>query len=104
MKATIDKDNPREWYYALMDFGVMLKKAHPELNKRSAHYRKQAKFDGSTRQLRGKVLKLLLKKPHSKQEIIDILKYGEKKTTKILNTLVKEGFIQEDQDFYSITD
>ena len=103
VKATIDKDNPREWYYALMDFGVMLKKTHPELNKRSAHYRKQSKFDGSTRQLRGKVLKLLLKKSHSKQEIIDKLNFEEKKITKILNILVKEGFIQEDQEVFFIS-
>ncbi|MFX1337395.1 MAG: hypothetical protein ACFFDK_02155 [Promethearchaeota archaeon] len=26
VKKTIDNENPREWYYALMDYGVMLKK------------------------------------------------------------------------------
>lgn len=104
VKTTIDEDNPREWYYALMDFGVMLKKKYPELNKRSVHYRKQAKFDGSTRQLRGKILKLLLKRPHSKQELINILKSEEKKIMKILQTLVKEGFIQEEQEKFFITD
>ena len=104
VEKTVDKENPREWYYALMDFGVMLKKKHPELNKRSAHYRKQAKFDGSNRQLRGKVLKLLLKKPYSKQEIVAILNHEEKKTVKILKTLVKEGFIQQDQELFFIAD
>ncbi|TFG16252.1 MAG: A/G-specific adenine glycosylase, partial [Promethearchaeota archaeon] len=54
VRKTLDTKNPREWYYALMDYGVMLKKSHPELNKRSAHYRKQPKFLGSTRELRGK--------------------------------------------------
>ncbi|TFG24188.1 MAG: A/G-specific adenine glycosylase [Promethearchaeota archaeon] len=104
VEVTIEKDNPREWYYALMDFGVMLKKTHPELNKRSVHYRKQAKFNGSTRQLRGKILKLLLKKPRSKQEIFEIMNFEEKKIIKILNTLVKEGFIQQDKETFFITD
>ena len=87
VKLTIDKDNPRDWYYALMDFGVMLKKTHPELNKRSAHYRKQSKFDGSTRQVRGKILKLLLEKPLSINDIIDKINFDKKKVLEILNTL-----------------
>ena len=61
VKKTIGRNNPREWYYALMDYGVMLKKNHPELNKKSAHYRKQAPFKGSTRKVRGELLKLLIK-------------------------------------------
>ncbi|MBY9004164.1 MAG: A/G-specific adenine glycosylase [Candidatus Lokiarchaeota archaeon] len=102
VKISIDKDNPRDWYYALMDFGTMLKKTHPELNKKSVHYRKQSKFDGSTRQVRGKVLKLLLEKPISTKEIIDKINYEEKKVLEILNTLKKEGFIQKEQDKYFI--
>lgn len=102
VKHTIDKENPRDWYYALMDFGVMLKKTHPELNKRSAHYRKQSKFDGSTRQVRGKILKLLLKKPLSSNEIIDKIHFDQKKILKILNTLKKEGFIQEEHNNFTI--
>lgn len=102
VKISVDEDNPRDWYYALMDFGTMLKKTHPELNKKSAHYRKQSKFDGSTRQVRGKVLKLLLEKPISTKEIIDKLNYEEKKVLEILNTLKEEGFIQEEHDKFFI--
>jgi A/G-specific adenine glycosylase len=102
VEISVDKDNPRDWYYALMDFGVMLKKSHPELNKRSVHYRKQSKFDGSTRQVRGKLLKLLLKTPLSRKEILEKFDYDEKKILKILNTLVKEGFIQEEEEIFTI--
>ena len=102
VKFSVDEENPREWYYALMDFGVMLKKTHPELNKKSAHYRKQSKFDGSIRQVRGKILKLLLKTPLTRKEIIDKLDYDEKQVVKILKILVKEGFIQKEQDKFSI--
>jgi len=104
VKISVDRENPRDWYYALMDFGTMLKKTHPDLNKRSVHYRKQSNFDGSTRQIRGKILKLLLKKSLSIKEIIDTINYEEKKIIEILNTLKKEGFIRQERDKFFIKD
>lgn len=68
IKQTLDLKNPREWYFALIDYGVMLKKKFPRRNKKSAHYKKQSSFKGSNRELRGQMLKLLLKyaPPHRK--------------------------------------
>jgi len=60
VEATLDRSNPRRWYYALMDYGVLLKKSGPNANRRSAHYQKQPPFNGSNRQLRGAILKILL--------------------------------------------
>jgi len=57
---TLDHKNPREWYWALMDYGAMLGTRETNPNTKSAHYRKQPAFRGSTRELRGKILKLLL--------------------------------------------
>lgn len=100
VKKTIDNKNPREWYYALMDYGVMLKKIHPELNKKSAHYRKQTPFNGSTRQVRGELLKLLIKE--GKMEITKIQEKSKikdmKRIKKILDQLKKEGFIEIKED------
>lgn len=56
---TIDRKNPREWYYALMDYGVHLKQNLPRINSASKHYTKQSKFEGSKRQVRGMVIKIL---------------------------------------------
>ncbi|MFX1386679.1 MAG: A/G-specific adenine glycosylase [Promethearchaeota archaeon] len=100
VKKTVDGTNPREWFYALMDYGVMLKKVHPELNKKSVHYRKQAPFKGSTRQIRGRILEILIKK--GKIEIESIQRAFEinerKKIKTILDQLEKEGFIDIKQD------
>ena len=75
----------------------MLKKAHPELNKRSAHYRKQAPFKGSNRQIRGKVLKKLLKTSEFTQtELSQELNVNLNKLKSILLQLEKEGFISID--------
>jgi len=56
---------PRDFYAALMDYGSHLKKSGVRLNAKSKHYTKQSKFEGSRRQLRGNILKLLLQKPHT---------------------------------------
>lgn len=104
VKKSVDNANPREWYYALMDYGVMLKKAHPELNKKSTHYRKQAPFKGSTRQIRGKILELLIKQ--GKMEIKNIQRVfdsnEQKKIKNMLNQLEKEGFIEITDDTINI--
>lgn len=61
ISAVLDQESPREWYYALMDYGVYLKKAHKNPSRRSAHHTKQSKFTGSDRQIRGAILRHLLK-------------------------------------------
>jgi len=57
--CTLDRAHPRRWYYALMDYGAALGRRGPNPNRRSAHYTRQSTFAGSTRQLRGRVLRLL---------------------------------------------
>ena len=57
--CTLDRAHPRRWYYALMDYGAALGRRRPNPNRRSAHYTRQSVFAGSTRQLRGLVLRLL---------------------------------------------
>ncbi|MBY8989221.1 MAG: A/G-specific adenine glycosylase [Candidatus Lokiarchaeota archaeon] len=99
LEKTMDSENPRNWYYALMDYGVMLKKTFPDLNKRSAHYRKQAPFKGSNREIRGKILKILINNKNMKKS--DLLKelkdISPEKLTQILNRLEKESFIKNER-------
>lgn len=57
---TLDQENPREWCYALMDYGACLAKVEINPNRKSKHYTKQSKFEGSVRQVRGKILKILI--------------------------------------------
>ena len=70
--------SPREWYYALMDYGVMLKKTFPNPNRKSKHYTKQSKFEGSNRQIRGAIIKKLIVKSCR----IEILAYELEKELK----------------------
>lgn len=59
VERTLDHTNPREWYWALMDYGSHLKKTIGNKNTQSKHYTKQSKFQGSDRQIRGAIIRLL---------------------------------------------
>lgn len=63
IQVALDQQNPREWYYALMDYGVMLKKTVGNLSQFSKHHVKQSTFEGSDRQIRGMILQVLLDTP-----------------------------------------
>ncbi len=103
VEKTMDRENPGEWYYALMDYGVMLKKSCENPNRRSAHYRKQDAFHGSNRQARGKVLKLVLEKRETTQtEISAELAVPSEKIANALKQLVQEGFLKKQGKRYSI--
>ncbi len=60
VSSTLDTKNPRRWYWALMDYGVFLKKKYANPSRRSAHHARQVPFEGSDRQLRGKLTRMLL--------------------------------------------
>lgn len=84
----------RDWYWALMDYGSVLAKQIPNPNRKSKHYTKQSKFEGSDRQLRGKILELLLEnKKLSIGELTKQLKEKKIRIEKIVKSLEKEGFI-----------
>jgi len=94
---TLDREHPRPWYYALMDYGSMLKRAAPNPNRRSAHHQRQAPFADSDRQIRGLILKALLRFPAlSVEELVKAVGKGPKRTTGLIHTLIKEGFLEQE--------
>lgn len=103
VEKTLDKKRPKEWYWALMDYGTMLAKKVPNPNRNSLHYIKQAPFEGSNRQIRGAILKLLLsKRVLSKKALSDSLSYKDEKLSAVLNDLVKEGFLIKNSHMYKV--
>ncbi len=92
--ALFDLSRPRDWYYALMDVGVLIKKRVGNLTQMSKHYTKQSKFEGSRRQIRGKVLELLLATPHLTQKEIEIrIADGAARTQGVIDELLSENFL-----------
>jgi A/G-specific adenine glycosylase len=103
VEQTLDTSNPREWYYALMDYGVSLKKRYKNPSKQSAHYKKQPLFEGSNRQLRGIILNMLIENPTiSESELIIKLNRDPKTVRKNLVQLEKEGFFKRRRNKFII--
>lgn len=101
VEKTLDTKNPREWYWALFDYGVFLKK-NINPNRQSAHYAKQTKFVGSLRQKRATILRLILEKPQMSKEIEKALGYDSEMVVKILGGLEKDGFIKNNRGRFYI--
>ncbi len=101
-------DSSRDWFYALYDYGSMLKKTIGNQNKRSIHYKKQSIFKGSNRELRSLMLQYLLTHPKSTVAMVTIVmkkKTGKNKET-ILNNLKvfeKEGLILPIERYVTIS-
>jgi len=100
MQKTLDAKNPRRWFNALMDYGAMLGREHANSNRRSKHYVKQSSFTGSTRQIRGKILKLLLFRPHTSAQMKEIIE--DSRLEAILADLEREGFVERNDKEYAI--
>ena len=56
IESTLYRENPREWYAALMDYGAHIKKTTKNPSRKSRHHTKQTPFKGSLREVRGKIL------------------------------------------------
>jgi A/G-specific adenine glycosylase len=94
VEKTLDTERPREWFYALMDYGTMLAKAMPNPNRRSAHYKRQSAFEGSVRQMRGKVLEAMLSlKAATQSGIAAEIGSDDDRLPEALQQLVTEGFL-----------
>lgn len=104
VQETVDPENPRDWYYALMDYGVMLKKQYKNPSRKSVHHHKQSTFKGSDRELRGKILKILTQKSESIliEELIETLAENADRVIGIVEKLKAEKFVIQVQDMVSL--
>ena len=82
---------PREWHWALMDYGAHLKRSGVRNNHRSAHYTRQSKFEGSLRQVRGEVIRVLTHERMTERQLMKRMK-GEKWEA-VLEGLARDGLI-----------
>lgn len=103
IEQTVDQANAREWYYALMDYGVFLKSQHVNPSRKSAHHATQSKFEGSDRQIRGMMLRFLTAKACTMQELVLQSEKEESRVARIVNDLCVEGFIKKDSLMYTIS-
>ena len=105
VRKALYHENPRVWYWALMDLGSALKKDVANPNQRSAHYMRQAPFEGSDRKIRGTIIRMVLCEPGiSEKKFMDIWNGDPTRIKKILCTLQSEGFITRRKDRFFVSE
>jgi A/G-specific adenine glycosylase len=105
VERALDRENPRAWYWALMDLGTELKKRVPNPNRKSATYTKQAPFEGSDRRIRGIILKFLIGKSSVREKaLLDHMREDPERVRRILAALKNEGFILKNRAGYRLAD
>lgn len=61
--------NYREFFWALMDYGTLLKQSHGNNIRQSSSYVRQSTFQGSRRQIRGQIILLLSERALTRQDL-----------------------------------
>ncbi len=93
IEATVDQLRPREWYYALMDYGAYLKKNKLSTNTRHKNYRKQSTFKGSLREARGAIMRELIKSQSTLRKIEERTAIPKERLMLAAEALLKEKII-----------
>ncbi|MBI2483798.1 A/G-specific adenine glycosylase [Candidatus Uhrbacteria bacterium] len=112
LQRMLHHKDPRIWYWALMDYGAGPLKKISNPNRRSKHYIKQTRFEGSRRYVRSKALSFLLGCDSGKSEEhieCELLKdthcasyLSEYDISPILEALVNEGMICRKRRLYAV--
>jgi A/G-specific adenine glycosylase len=100
VEQTRDDEHPRGWYWALMDYGTHLKTLGSNISQ-SRHYVRQSKFEGSRRQVRGKILKALVAGPVPREVLATIV--DDERLESVTNDLIREGFIEQNSGQLRLT-
>ena len=94
VEEALYRENPREWYNALMDWGVKIKKEGADPNRRSAGYSRQSPFKGSNRQIRGEIIRLLTRQEeYEETALLDSAPFPRDRVAYCLKQLEEEGFL-----------
>jgi A/G-specific adenine glycosylase len=110
VEKTMDREDPRHWFYALMDYGVWVKKAHDNPSRRSRHHNRQTPFAGSRRELRAQALQALLSIAPSAADAGALWLLlpggaalsGPERLASVLDDLWREGFLERENGRYRI--
>jgi A/G-specific adenine glycosylase len=103
VSSALDRRRPREWYYALMDYGTELSRQVPNPNRRSRAYTRQSRFEGSDRQVRGAILRALLGgRALSESGLARAAGCDLERVLRLLEDLEREGFVRRARGRFTI--
>lgn len=92
IEQTIDQEHPREWYWAIMDYGSWLKSQGVRTNTQSTHYKKQSALGGSVREVRGQIIRELTKGDCT-EEMLRVVTEADVRFQPALEGLIRDGLV-----------
>lgn len=101
---TLDRRNPREWYAALMDYGSYVKRAQGNPNRRSTHHTRQAAFKGSSREVRGALVRALSRRAASYTTLCAELPFDAARIDEALVGLERDGIVARARTRWRLAD
>jgi A/G-specific adenine glycosylase len=103
IEQSLDRKNPREWYYALMDYGVYLKKTIGNPSRKSAHHVRQSPFKGSVREIRGRIVAVLTETGRvSRSRLKVAVQSDTERFDKALSGLLRDRLVRKNGTLFSI--
>jgi A/G-specific adenine glycosylase len=91
LAQTLDTNRPRIFYWALMDYGSYLKQTVGNKTVQSKHYARQRPFQGSRRQVRGAIIRLLTEQGYTPDKLAQ--KIPDERCLEVATELEGEGII-----------
>lgn len=106
VEQTLDRTQPREWMYALMDYGSYLKSQGKAHNNRAKSFTRQSKFKGSVREVRGSIMKFFVTKSTlTTKSVLELEKmFDTERVQKALAGLIKDKLVICRKDKYKVSD
>jgi A/G-specific adenine glycosylase len=101
IEATLDKEHPREFYWALMDYGSWLKQHGAGSIVQSHHYKKQSPLKGSIREVRGHLLRALTDHAMTLPELRSMVG-ADDRFPAALEGLQRDGLVQQTDERFHI--
>ena len=102
LETTLDREHPREWYWALMDYGSELKKQGLGRIRQSSHYKKQSTLNGSMREMRGRIIRALTVSERSEEQLRkDVL--ADDRFERALADLLDESLVERTAERIHLT-
>jgi A/G-specific adenine glycosylase len=102
VEQTVDRERPREFYWALMDYGSWLKRQGAGKIQQSKHYVKQSALKGSVREVRGQIIRALTEVDRTSAELKQQVTYDER-FEKALAGLMHDGLVTQTKDHLHLT-
>jgi A/G-specific adenine glycosylase len=89
----------REWHNALMDYGAMYITSRKTGIKPKTQ---QSQFKGSDRQIRGKILRMLLAEKQTEYQLNQQLNIDLERLSGILNKMINEKIVSKTSKYYHV--